>query len=151
MADPTIYDYLAKYKVSELTVELLDDATKNTALTPGNLEFWRGIIAVSRVLSDSRTYAHGLPAPQSGVVWNEELAPAAFTLARPSAASEIWRVEHIDADGSTVSLTDGAKSVELGSAAGNHTFYVTNTLYLNFNNGTGGPVTPAVAYSKVSY
>ena len=151
MVDPSIYDYLAKYKVSELTVELLDSATKNTAITPENLEFWRNIIAVSRIISDSRTYSHGLPAPQSGAVWSELLGPSEQVPARPGTASEVWRVEHINADSTTATLTDGVKSTVIGDAASNHSFYVTNTLWLNFNNETGGPLTPTVAYSKVSF
>jgi len=148
---PTIYDYLAKYKVSELTVELLDSATKNTAITPENLEFWRDIIAVSRIISDSRTYPHGLPAPQSGAVWSNTIGPVEQLPARPDSASEVWRVEHINADNATATLTDGVSSSVIGDAASNHSFYVTNTLWLNFSNETGAPVTPTVAYSKVSF
>jgi hypothetical protein len=43
--EPSIYDYLAKKNVAELTVEQLNLATKSTNLDPVNIEFWQGSIS----------------------------------------------------------------------------------------------------------
>lgn len=150
MPESSIFDYLSKYKLSEVTTELLDSSSKVTSIDKANLEFWQGVITVMRILQDSRTYPHGLPIPESGAVWSEDVAPAASAPARPGVPTEIWRVEHINALGTTATLTDGIKSSPIGDAASNHPFFVTNTLWLSFENATGAPISPTVAYSKVS-
>ena len=156
---PNIYDYLAKYKVSELTVELLDSATKNTAITPENLEFWRNIIAVSRILDDSRTYSHGLVIPETGAVEILTIANSANETITPT-GTEIWRVENIHLSNCSIALKDedgNQSAISLTAPAGGMIpvfsvpFYISATLGILFQNDSGGSQTPSIAYHKVSF
>ena len=56
MADPTIYDLLSKKDISEVTVALLNAATKVTAVDRKTVPFWTGPITLSQAVSKSRTY-----------------------------------------------------------------------------------------------
>ena len=152
--DPSVYDYLAKQNISELTVENLNEMTKVSAIDPNNIEFWSGVITVSRAMEHSRTFGYGLPIPESGDVLVESIADSASATVGPDIKTEIWQVERIDRDGCSVALidSDGHLCPLLGSAEEPLTFplYLTTTLKLAFSNSTGSTQTPAIAYLKVA-
>ena len=152
MAGPSIYDLLAQQDISELTQAQLNQATKSTAITDKNIEFWSGIITVARALAESRTYAHGLVIPESGAVLGNEIADSASEAFVPT-GTEIWAIQNIDLQGCAGSLimTDGGKATQLTSSsfqAG--TIYLSSALGLLFVNSSGSPKTPTFAYYKVS-
>ena len=170
MADKiTIYDLLTKSKVSETTIAQLNSATKHTAITPDNVDFWSGIITVSRAIEESRTYGDALPIPElSSVGLGESIAAGNEGELRPT-GTEIYQIQAISAqaNGSStdveVYLTDGAKNVLINSGVvgtavtpltseSNYggPIYLTNSLYLLVKNTHGSNLLiPSVAYHKV--
>ena len=152
MAGPSIYDLLAQQNISALTQTQLDQATKSTAITDKNIDFWSGIITVARAMEESRTYAHGLVIPETGAVLGNEIADSASDAFVPT-GTEIWAVQNIDLQGCSAALvmTDGGKATQLTSStfqAG--TIYLSASLGLLFVNSSGSPKTPTLAYYKVS-
>ena len=159
MGDPSVYDLLATQQAADTTVTQLNSSLKSTFIQSKNVEFWSGIITVARALSDSRTNAHGIIIPESGAVWSQAIANGATADMIPTVASEVWRVENLSLAGGTVSLYDGTTESPIdfvsnpGQAthsARNGPYFISKTLYLRISNGTGGEITPAIAYSKVS-
>lgn len=148
----TIYDLLTKSKVSEVTITQLDSATKNTAITADNVDFWSGVITVARALEESRTYGHGLPIPEASAVSSVTVADGASETIKPT-GTEVWLVQSINDDECTPFLTDGSAIMPLVKAGaeaqqqGN--LYLTNKLWIGFQNASGSEQTPAVAYHKV--
>jgi len=159
MPEPSIYDYLSKYSLSEVTTALLNDSAKSTNIDPVNLKFWQGVITVERILADSRTYPHGLPIPETGAVLIETIANGADATMKPT-GTEIWRVENVDQDNCTIEMQDADGNLSpilLTAPAGapytftwSVPFYISSTLFLKFSNGSGGEQTPSIAYHKVS-
>jgi len=151
LPEPSIYDYLAKLDVADLTIAQLNSATELTNLDPVNIEFWQGVITLNRVLSDSRTFPHGLVIPETGTVIAQEILDSANATYAPS-GTEIWQVMNIDIKGCLCALRDGDGNMSQITAdtfkAG--TIYLTRTMSIFFNNATGGAVTPTVAYLKVA-
>lgn len=105
MSDPSIYDYLAKQNLSELTVENLDSASKNTSIDPSNVEFWAGVITISRALQESRCYAWGHPIPESGVVGQASDIAGGVAIPLQPSGTELWRVTGMDVTGSAAGVT----------------------------------------------
>lgn len=149
----TIYDYLAKNKVSETTITQLHNATKETAITPDNIDFWAGIITVARAIDESRTYGHALPIPELSAVKSLSVNDGEAGTIQPS-GTEVWLVNSINFDNCTVYLTaagGSGPSIQLGGDAANTVgpLYITNSMYLSFVNASGGTQTPGIAYHKV--
>ena len=154
----TIYDLLTNSKISELTIENLDAATERTFVEKDGMDFWQGILVLSHVLNASRTYAHGLPIPESGAVHIETIADSADATIKPT-GTEVWRVENIDLDNCTVEFQDGDGNLSpvTFQFGGQYQapfftlpFHISSTLFLKFTNGSGGSQTPSIAYHKVS-
>jgi len=154
--EATLYDYLVTTQISEVDIEQLDAASKNTFINESNIEFWRGPITVSKVIEASRTYPHGLPIPAVSGVEAVTVDNGATGSAKPT-GSEIWQVQAIDSTASVVySLFDGTTAVPLIASASADPFipssplFLTPTLYLIIGNGSGGEATVGIAYHKVS-
>ena len=158
MPESSIFDYLSKFTLADVTTELLDSASKVTNIDQSNLEFWQGVITVRRILEDSRTYPHGLPIPESGVVHIETIANGADATLKPP-GTEIWRVQNIDLDNCSIAFedSDGNESTITTVFGGQYqgpTFsvplYLSASMGLKFYNASGGEQTPSIAYHKVS-
>ena len=169
MADPSIYDQLAKESLSDLTVTQLNAGSSVTAVDQATINYWKGPITLARILESSRTYAHGLPIPETGAVTQVAVAGGADSDLQPT-GSELWVIKSIFAIATggeatcNVSLYDGSSSVPIRvgisvSTSGgpidlNETvswpLHVSNSLYLNFaETGGSNAVTFFVAYFKV--
>jgi len=159
MGDPSVYDLLATQQAADTTVSQLNQSLKSTYIQSKNVEFWSGVITVARALSESRTNAHGIIIPESGAVWSQAIANGATADLIPSNASEVWRIENLSLAGGTAALFDGTTQSQIDfehnpgqgtHSARNGPYFISKTLYLRITNGTGGEITPAIAYSKVS-
>lgn len=153
MADKiTIYDLLVKSKVSETTIAQLNAATKHTAITLENVDFWSGIITVSRAIHESRTYGNALPIPELSVLETVTIGDGASGTIKPS-GTEIWKVQAISLDNCIAFLTDGSGMMTVTLGGDNATIpgelYITNGVYIGFQNASGGEQTPGIAYHKV--
>ena len=151
--DPTIYELLAKQQMSATTITQLDAATKSTFIDVDNVEFWAGVITVSRAL-ESRTMAHGLPIAETGSTATVTIADSANAPIKPS-GTEIWAVQNVNFDGCTAAYTDADGNYSIIASApsddwNNVTIYMSANLFLTFFNGTGSEQTPSIAYFKVA-
>ena len=154
--DPTIYELLATQQSSATTTEQLHSATKNTFIDKTNIEFWSGMITVARAISESRTYGHGLPIPETGKIASLAIADGANsgTTFQPS-GTELWRVQVVDFQGCTVALVDASGqmaqvlSINDADSPLSAPLILSNTLYIKFFNGSGSEKTPVIAYMKV--
>lgn len=154
--EATLYDYLVTTQISEVDIDQLDAAAKNTFINESNIEFWRGPITVSKVIEASRTYPHGLPIPASSSIESETIANGASGSIKPT-GSEVWMIQAIDSTEEVgYSLYDGTALVPLTAAATAAPFiptsplFLTPTLYLIIGNGSGSEATVGLAYHKVS-
>ena len=152
--DPSVYDYLAKQNISELTVENLNTMVKVSSIDPSNLEFWSGVITVSRAMEHSRTFSHGLPIPGTGSTATVTIADGANAPIKPS-GTEIYRLINVDFDSCTAALTDGDGNYSIIDTATDGWFnmspiYLSANLFLTFFNGTGSEQTPTIAFFKVA-
>jgi hypothetical protein len=148
----TIYDLLTGVKIDAAKTSDLDSATSRTFIDRSSVEFWNPILLLSHVIRAARTYAHGLPIPEAGAVWTEEIANGATANVQPS-GTEVWRIENIDLDSCAVAFNDGTSiNPFTPSTAGvrNGPYFITNTLFLTFSNSSGSNKDPSVGYSKVS-
>jgi len=169
MADPSIYNLLAKESLSDLTVTQLNSGSSVTAIDEATINFWKGPITLARILESSRTYAHGLPIPETGAVTQVAVAGGADGDLQPT-GTELWVIKSIyaiavgGAATCNISLYDGSSSVPIRvgvSVATSGTIidlnetvswplHLSNTLYLNFaETGGANAVTFFVAYFKV--
>ena len=149
--DPTIFELLASQQASATTVTQLDSATKNTFIDSTNIDFWSGMIGVAEMMNKSRTFAHGIPIPESGAVFTTALADSASVQLKPTAsASEVWRVENVTPDSCTVMLSDGTSTSVIDLDKNPPPFFITPTLFFNIVNSSGGEKNPSIAFSKVS-
>jgi hypothetical protein len=167
MADPSIYDQLAKESFSDLTITQLNAGTSVTAVDQATIEYWKGPITLARILESSRTYAGGtLPIPETGHIQTEDVAASNFVAFQPS-GTEVWQVLGIQATASSgtptinIELTDGANVCLIHSGTTSTTasnfnpfeapFTISNTLYLAATNThVSDDANVAIAYSKVS-
>ena len=149
---PDIYELLAAKQASATTTTQLNSALKSTFIVKGTGEFWSGVITVSRALQESRTYAGGsLPIPETGAVVSVTVADSATESIKPTSSTEVWLVNGINLDGCTAALYDGTTACPLANVADIRTpLYLSEKLFIAFNNGTGSEQTPAIAYHKVS-
>ena len=174
MADPSIYDQLAKESLSDLTVTQLNAGSSVTAVDQANIDFWRGPITLARILQSSRTYAWGIPIPEAGGIETVTVSAGDSGLLRPT-GTEVWMIQGISGTGGggtgvgSVFWFDGTTSVVIDSGqnfttagstfdysatppiTGAQPLTITNSLYLSFAE-TGGAydITFTVAYHKVS-
>jgi len=151
---PDVYDRLKTTKLDELTVSNLNDATKESFIESNNVQLWSQSITLDRALDAGRTFPHGLPIPELCGIESETVANGASTTIKPD-GNEIWRILAISADAAlSIALFDGATGYcVISTDEGNVTYpdlYITPTLYISINNGTGDSATCNVAYCKVS-
>jgi len=165
----SIYEQLTGVKVDDVTIEQLD-FTRNTFVDQKSIEYWKGVITISKILEASRTYPWGIPIPGSSEVATITIDPLGEGYIQPT-GTEVWDILHIRATGmggsatATISWTDGATDSEVnvgasipaagtnvelnGSISGSR--QTTNTGYIKVRE-TGGSVgiQLIVAYHKVS-
>ena len=149
-----IWNLLNKVKLSAVKQSQLNEMTSRVAVAPDAIEFWSGMITVARAIGESRTFAHGLPIYDTGAVLGNELADGANETFTPT-GTEIWRVQAIDLNGCSAAIRDGDGNMCLiqdSSLPNKNGFpiYLSSTMSLFFNNGSGSPATPKFAYQKVS-
>jgi len=98
MARPrSIYEQLTGVKVDDTTLAQLD-FTKNTFIDADSIEYWKGIITVSKILEASRCYPHGLIIPESGTITQETIIAGDAVFIQPP-GTEIWRITGMDLKG----------------------------------------------------
>jgi len=166
--DADLYDYLATSKVSEVTVEQLEQSLENSFINKSNIEFWKGPITVHRLLEVSRTYPWGLPIPTAGVV-GSVTTELGNVIIQPT-GSELWQIvgmQGFGVSGSAVvdiSWSDGSDEVLMISqktltASGtmidlnekvSAPFILSNSMYLYAVANPGVEAQIKFAYHKVS-
>lgn len=150
--DPTIYDYLNRLTIGEITQEQLNASAQNTFVDPKNVDFWAGLITVSRALKESRQFG-GLPIPGSSAMTTVTIGDGASGTVKPT-GSEIWMVQNVYLDNCVAFLTDGSgmQTIVLGGDTATMTgpFYISNDVYIGFSNASGSEQTPGISYHKVS-
>jgi len=148
----TIYDFLAKKPLSEITITDINTAMARTKTDIASFDFWQGVIMLQAALDAGRTYAHGLPIPQASEIINQSVSDGGSYELKPT-APEMYQVVSISAGATSGILFDGSGFAPL-PVDGNGNLYspiiITPTMYLKFDNGSGSPVTVAIAYNKVS-
>jgi len=152
---PDIYELLAQQKTSATTQEQLNKAAKSTFIDKSNIEFWSGIITVARAIGESRTFAHGLPIYDTGTIVAQEVSDGQVQSYTPT-GTEIWMVQAInlnstvagliDSDGNTILLDEQIPAEHRNTLP----IYLTSSMGIFFNNGSGSPQTPVFSYIKVS-
>jgi hypothetical protein len=148
----SVYDLLTGIQIDGLTTGELDFITKTTFVDSTNTDFWGPLLQLSHVLKASRTYSHGLPIPESGAVVGNEIDDGSDATFIPT-GTEVWAIQNIDLQGCTAALRDvssGSMSQLTSSTFQSGTVYLSASLGLYFNNGSGSPKTPTFAYYKVS-
>ena len=171
MADPSIYDQLAKEPLSDLTVTQLNAGSSVTSVDQATINYWKGPITLARILESSRTYAGGtLEIPETGAIETVTVTAGGDNTLQPT-GTELWRIKAIHAiatgGAATVMLsyTDGTSAVPIKVGASVATsgtmfdlnelisapFTLSNSMYLQFTE-TGGVnvVTFSIVYFKVS-
>lgn len=150
---PTIYELLATQQASATTISQLNSATKSSYIDDSNIEFWSGMITVARALDASRTNAHGIVIPETGVVHIETIANGANSTITPT-GSEVWYVQNLDVDQCTAAFKDSDGNISpLDLGGGNSKlapFYLSAKMSIVLFNGSGSEQTPSIAYFKVS-
>lgn len=154
MSRPDIYELLANQQSSSTTVTQLNTATKATYIDKSNVEFWAGMITVGRMMRESRTNTGGLPIPEtSGISVMTVDDGTSKEFGDALGETEIYMIHNIDLDNCSVGYTDGSGINPITPISGgpvNLPLYVTNKMYLVFQNSSGSTQTPSVAFSKVS-
>ena len=147
-----IYNLLNKVKVSAVKTTQLNEMTSRTAVDKDAVEFWSGVITVARAIGESRTFAHGLPIYDTGAVIANAIDDGSDSTILPT-GTEVWQIQNIDLQGCTAALRDvstGSMSQLTSSTFQSGTIYLSSSLALYFNNGSGSPKTPTLTYYKVS-
>lgn len=150
--DPSIYDMLAAQQQKVTSISQLNDATKNTFVDSSNLEFWSGVITVARALKESRTLGASTPIPETSAIDSASVDDGSIHQVKPP-SPEVWQVVSIFSGATTLTLTDGTSSTLVPVDGNGHLYsplIITPTLYLTFDNGSGGSVSVATAYHKLS-
>lgn len=155
MAKPTIYDLLAKQGIDEITIAQLNTATSNSAVDEASIDFWKGPIVLQRVLQ-MRCYPWGLPIPERGAIFFEEVGALGIVTIQPP-GTEIWEIKAIKGYGdggactTTMAWEDGSSALPfregdtIAQAGTNYDLnslvsapmQLTNSLYLTISE-TGG-------------
>ena len=170
MADPSIYDQLAKESLSDLTVTQLDAGSSVTAIDQATVNYWKGPITLARILESSRTYAGGtLPIPETGAILSTPVNAGDSVIIQPP-GTEIWSIKGAwaistggDAD-MLLGLTDGSMTIPIDTdtitITGTQLYWpttpgspplISNSLYLSLTEtGSLNPFTLSIAYFKVS-
>jgi len=165
----SIYEQLTGVKVDDVTIEQLD-FTRNTFVDKESIEYWRGVITISKILEASRTYSWGLPVPEQGAVGSSTIPPGDSNTIQPS-GTELWVIAGMMGTGLggsaviDIAWYDGSGSVIMVSSQTVTTsgtmidinekvsapFILSNSLYLQITE-TGGTNMAAIqyAYHKVS-
>ena len=104
---PSIYDQLAKESLSDLTVTQLNSGSSVTSVDQATINYWKGPITLARILESSRTYAHGLPIPESGTITLGTVTAGDNITIQPS-GTEIWRMSAM-----TLSSVSSASTVSI--------------------------------------
>ena len=149
---PSIYDLLAKKPLSLVTISDINTAMARTKTDTASFDFWQGVIMLQAAVTAGRTYGHGLPIPEASAVETQTVADGGTYQLKPT-APEMYQVISISSGAADVSLTDGAgNALPPMDASGNlySPIIITPTMFLNFANGSGGPVNVVIAYNKVS-
>ena len=166
MAEPSIYDYLAKKDISQLTIAELDSATKSTNIDPSNTEFWQGVVFLNRVMSDSRTMPHGLPIPELSKIEGQACPPNETVSFQPE-GTELWKLIGLQITGAggtpivSVELFNGSESVIMHKGTFSTSqqslfpfeagFIIDNSVYLQITNTDGSnAINASIAYHKVA-
>lgn len=156
MAEPDIFDYLAKQTVADTTQANLHDSLKSTNIDRGNTRAWQDALMIAKAFEASRTFSHGLPIYDTGKVVTASLADGASVTHTPD-GTEVWLVQVLDPNGCQAAIKDAAGQIALLSidAGASVTvppspIYLTSTQSLFISNGTGSSKDPAFAYIKVS-
>jgi len=162
----TIYDLLTGVKIDDATVTQLDTATGRTFVDRDSIEFWQGIITLSKVVEAARTYPHGLPVPEASALVSQAVAPSDSVYWQPS-GSEIWAIQgiQITAAGGTpscsVELFNGADTCIMHRGDASTTassffpwespFLIDSSVYIRIANADGSNAhISTLAYNKVS-
>lgn len=172
----TIYEQLTGVKVDNATIEQLD-FTRNTFIDEKSIEYWKGVITISKILEASRTYpGGGMPIPESGAVGLGICNPGETLDIQPP-GTEVWRLTGLwlAGEGGTatmnISYYDGALEQLVKSAVSAVTggvivgaygavsdvevtalpIELTNALYFRFEEtGSTNPCNIRYSYHKVS-
>jgi hypothetical protein len=148
----SIYDLLAKKPLSQITITDINAAMSKTKTDTASFDFWQGVIMLQAALTAGRTYGHGLPIPETSAVYSASIDDGAQGSLKPD-SPEVWQIAAIDKGATNAFLFDGSNSCAVPlDANGKLTIplTITPTLYLIFDNGSGGSVTVNAAYHKVS-
>jgi hypothetical protein len=124
MAERSIYEQLTGVKVDDTTLAQLD-FTKNSFIDTNSIEYWRGIITVSKILDASRTYPHGLVIPESGTITAEAISASESVTIQPS-GTEIWRLSAM-----TLSSLGSAATVSIAFFDGSTFQYIKTGISTN--------------------
>jgi hypothetical protein len=151
MSEIDIYNLLNKVEISAVKTTQLNDMTSRVAVDKDAVSFWSSMITVARAIGESRTFAHGLPIYETGTVIATEIGDGVNVTYTPS-GSEVWQILNIDLQGCTAALrdSDGNMSQLTSSTFQSGQLFLSSTMSIFFNNGSGGAATPTVAYLKVS-
>ena len=148
-----IYNLLTGVKIEDTSVTQLDTAAGRTFVDIDNVPFWSKSITVARAIKESRTYAAGLPIPELGEIKSITVGDGAAGTIQPS-GTEIWQLQGLNLDNCAVFLTDGSAIMTMVLGGDNATvsgpLYLTNKVYIGFQNASGSEQTPAIAFQKVS-
>jgi len=166
----SIYEQLTGVKVDDVTIEQLD-FTRNTFVDKESVEYWKGVITISKILEASRTYSWGLPVPDAGAVGTTDPIEASSTGIIQPPGSELWQITGMEGTGilgtATVNLMwfDGTAAVTMVTGKNLTTsgtmmdinekvsapFILSNSLYLAIVETSGNfACTINYAYHKVS-
>jgi hypothetical protein len=147
-----IYNLLTGVKLEDATVTQLDTAAGRTFVDIDNVPFWSKIITIARAMKESRTYTGGLPIPDLGEIKSVTVGDGASGTIQPS-GSEIWLLQSVNLDNCSMFLTDGSGIIPViwggDGATISGPLYVTNKVYVGFQNASGSEQTPAIAFQKV--
>lgn len=148
---PDIYELLAAQQQSVTSITQLNDATKSTYIDRSNVEFWQGVITVARAMKESRLYGDGIPIPEASDVETQAVADGAQHTIKPT-SPEVWQLVSVSGGATIVTLTDGSNYSPLPVDSNGNLYspvVLTPTLYLHFQNASGGSVTVNAAYHKL--
>lgn len=154
---PSIYDFLAQTQLEDVTVTQLASSTGRTYTNQDAVEFWRGVLTVSKAMEASRTYAAGLPIPEASDVEVVTVSDSAVGTITPD-TTEVYYIQNISTDQDVVlSLMDSDGHASLIKTITSSSpfipaapFYLTKSMYLSFANGSGSSAAIKVGYHKMS-
>lgn len=151
MSKPTIYDLLSKKAIGEITQTQINQATSVSDVDRATVNFWKGPITLQRVL-ELRQYPNALPIPELSAISSNSVADSASATFKPS-GTEIYRIQTIKSDANMmVSLYDGTTNMLIHSGTDPQSFanlFLTPTLYIVIQNGSGDTAVCNIAYHKV--